>query len=162
MITDSVLEKLASFGKEEDGCYCDRWQFSIYPKNKERTAWELRFFSEWDGSTWHIKYLKDLEDLKNVYKAITNDELLFLNYFATDGRGFVKEEECKYHQSILDGEIRECENCFGSGNLMISEDKVEDKTLIIKERLFGKHVIIKCVECDGVGHFKIGENDRSS
>ena len=162
MITDSELETLASFGKETSGEYCDRWQFSICPRNKERTDWELRLFCEVDGSTWHVKYLKDIEDLKNVYQAISDSELVFLKYFATDGRGFVEEKEYLYYQSILDGKIRECETCYG-GEQYISTELVEEGTEIIKKMLSGKHVWIKCVDCDGVGHFEIKqENDRSS
>ena len=166
MITDSELETLAEFGKETSGEYCDRWQFSICPRNKERTDWELRLFCEVDGSTWHVKYLKDIEDLKNVYHAISDSELVFFKYFATDGRGFVEEEECTYYQSILDGKIRECETCY-NGTLYVKRDTVTDESLIVDDlsigRLRSKSVEIKCVDCDGVGHFEIKqENDRSS
>ena len=74
MITEKELDSLAAFGKEEDGSYCDRWQFSIR-QDDNRTIFSL--FSEVDGSTWFIKYLKDLDDLKNVYHAITDYELEF-------------------------------------------------------------------------------------
>ena len=74
MITEKELDGLAAFGKEEDGSYCDRWQFSIR-QDDNRTIFSL--FSEVDGSTWFIKYLKDLDDLKNVYHAITDKELEF-------------------------------------------------------------------------------------
>ena len=74
MITEKELDGLAAFGKEEDGSYCDRWQFSIR-QDDNRTIFSL--FSEVDGSTWFIKYLKDLDDLKNVYHAITDYELEF-------------------------------------------------------------------------------------
>ena len=74
MITEKELDSLAAFGKEEDGSYCDRWQFSIR-QDDNRTIFSL--FSEVDGSTWFIKYLKDLDDLKNVYHAITDKELEF-------------------------------------------------------------------------------------
>ena len=34
MITEKDLNKLQKFGKETDGSYCDRWEFSII-----KTAW---------------------------------------------------------------------------------------------------------------------------
>lgn len=72
MLTTKELDSLIDFGKEKDGSYCDRWQFDIKKVDKQ---WCLFFFSEVDGKTWFIKKLKDLTDLKNVYQAITNDEL---------------------------------------------------------------------------------------
>lgn len=154
MITDSELEKLADFRLEKDGTYCDRWEFTISPNNKERTDWRIGFHCEIDASVYHIKNLKDMEDLKNVYHAISNSELVFFKYFSTDGRGFVEEKEYLYYQSILDGKIRECETCYG-GKQYISTELVEEGTEIIRKMLSGKHVWIKCVDCDGVGHFEI-------
>lgn len=72
MITIKELNSLEAFGKEKDGSYCDRWQFEIKKVDKQ---WCLFFFSEVDGKNWFIKKLKDLADLKNVYHAITNNEL---------------------------------------------------------------------------------------
>ena len=72
MLTIKELNSLEAFGKEKDGSYCDRWQFEI---RKVNNAWCLNFFSEVDGKTWFIKKLKDLADLKNVYRAITNNDL---------------------------------------------------------------------------------------
>ena len=67
MITDSDLCKLASFGKEKDGEYCDRWEFSICPMNKDRTKWILMNFCEVYGtSDSTIKVLEDMDDLKFV------------------------------------------------------------------------------------------------
>lgn len=74
LVTEENLSKLATFGKEEDGSYCDRWMFSI---RKIGDRWSFNFFSEVDGSEYHIKYLRDMKDLKTVYKAISNNELLF-------------------------------------------------------------------------------------
>lgn len=75
MITEEQLDSLKSFGKEEDGYYCDRWKFSIMTDNKEKTRWGFWLFSEVDGSNRFIKYLKDFDDLKKVYFAIENKEL---------------------------------------------------------------------------------------
>lgn len=75
MITEEQLDTLAAFGKESDGEYCDRWEFSIIPSNEERTEWGFYHFNEVDGSVFFIKKLKDFDDLKNIYHAITNKEL---------------------------------------------------------------------------------------
>lgn len=72
MITEEQLDSLLEFGKEEDGSYCDRWQFSI---KKKFGKWNFYLFCEVDGALTHVKVLKDFEDLKNVYKAITDQEL---------------------------------------------------------------------------------------
>jgi hypothetical protein len=72
-LTEDDLKTLADFGKEEDGSYCDRWRFII--KNK-MGVWRLYFFSEVDDCVWFIKDLRDLNDLKNVYKAITDENLI--------------------------------------------------------------------------------------
>ena len=76
MITEEQLDTLADFGKEKSGEYCDRWQFSIDKRNvRSREFWVFCFFNEVDGSLYRIKELKDFDDLKNVYHAITNKEL---------------------------------------------------------------------------------------
>jgi len=83
MITEEELDTLDTFGRENDGCYSDRWEFAILPSNrlsrKERklptTKWMLCFESEVDGALCLIKYLKDFDDLKNVYHAITDNKL---------------------------------------------------------------------------------------
>jgi hypothetical protein len=72
MLTTKDLDSLIDFSKEQDGSYCDRWQFDI---KKVDEQWCLFFFSEVDGKTWFIKKLKDFKDLKNVYHAITDNEL---------------------------------------------------------------------------------------
>ena len=71
-LTEKELNTLADFGKEEDGSYCDRWQFSII---KYGNGYAFYLFNEVDGSNRFIKKLKDFDDLKNVYKAITDKEL---------------------------------------------------------------------------------------
>lgn len=76
MITEEELDTLADFGKEKDGTYSDRWQFGIIKgRYKDDKNWHLCFISEVDDSGWFIKALKDFDDLKNVYKAITNEDL---------------------------------------------------------------------------------------
>ena len=75
MITDKDLDKLQKFGKESDGSYCDRWEFSIIKSNRFKGRWDLCHFCEVDGALYYIKTLKDMADLKNVYKAITDKEL---------------------------------------------------------------------------------------
>jgi hypothetical protein len=71
-ISDKDLDSLLDFGKESDGSYCDRDRFSICHVGNE-TCFYL--FNEVDGSEWFVKELKDFEDLKQLYKAITNKEL---------------------------------------------------------------------------------------
>jgi hypothetical protein len=78
MITEEQLDTLAAFCKESDDSYCDRWKFSIIPSNEEKTEWSFWLFSEVDGSNRFIKYLKDFDDLKNVYRAIENEELAII------------------------------------------------------------------------------------
>lgn len=72
MITEEQLKTLAAFGKEKDGSYCDRWQFSIINSGDR---WDIYLFDEVDGSNRFLKYLKDFDDLKYVYRAITNNKL---------------------------------------------------------------------------------------
>lgn len=74
MITEEQLETLKEFGKEEDGSYCDRWEFSI---KKHYDDWCFWHFNEVNGELYFIKKLKSMEDLKNVYRAITNKPLGF-------------------------------------------------------------------------------------
>ena len=72
-IIEKELDKLKSFGKENDGSYSDRYQFSIIPVGKK---WNLYSFEEVNGDIEYIKTLKDMEDLKETYFYITNKELL--------------------------------------------------------------------------------------
>jgi len=75
MITEKELDKLHDFSKESDGSYCDRWEFSIIESNRFKGKWDFCHFCEVDGALYYIKTLKDMVDLKNVYKAITDKEL---------------------------------------------------------------------------------------
>ena len=73
MITEQELDSLESFGREPDGYYSDRDRFSI---EKIRGNWHLFFSGETEGDEYPIKQLKSMDDLKNVYKAITDKELV--------------------------------------------------------------------------------------
>ncbi len=73
MITEQELNSLESFGKEPDGYYSDRDRFSI---EKIGGKWVLFFSGETEGDDHLIKVLKNMDDLKNVYKAITDKELV--------------------------------------------------------------------------------------
>lgn len=73
MITIKELDKLQSFGKESDREYSDRKRFTVWRFGDD---WELFFLSELDGSVFGIKTLKDMNDFRNVYKAITDKELV--------------------------------------------------------------------------------------
>jgi len=73
-LTEDDLKTLADFNMEEDGTYTDRFKFCLiyYPFYKQ---WALYHASEVDDSKWFIKFLKDMDDLKNVYLAIMNEPL---------------------------------------------------------------------------------------
>ena len=76
MTMQEELDKLKTFGRENDGNYCDRWEFSIVKNICSKTEqWDFCHFNEVDGSLYFIKHLKDIDDLRNVYKAITDKEL---------------------------------------------------------------------------------------
>lgn len=72
MIAEELLNKLESFGKEREGEYSDRFFFTIINR-KDICA--LFLCSELDDDLIFIKDLKDMDDLKNVYKAISDREL---------------------------------------------------------------------------------------
>lgn len=73
-ITEKKLDNLKSFGKEDDGTYCDRYQFSIIP-NKNKTSWKLYYFNEINGDLSFIKTLEDMNDLNTVYEELTKKQL---------------------------------------------------------------------------------------
>ncbi|MFW6219813.1 MAG: hypothetical protein ACOC33_03155 [bacterium] len=75
MITVEELSQLKTFGRESDGSFSDRWQFSIIPKNKKHTKWGLYFLSEVDGEIEFIKELDDMDDLRDIYYVITYKKL---------------------------------------------------------------------------------------
>jgi len=75
MITEKDLNMLKTFEKEPDGSYCDRKEFCIVKSRRFKGRWDLCFFNEVDGALYYIKTLKDIDDLRNVYKAITDKEL---------------------------------------------------------------------------------------
>lgn len=77
-ITEKDLNKLTCFGRENDGSYCDRWEFSIVPikdKDKKITKWVFCFFNEVDGSTIRIKNVKTMKELKLIYEAVSDKPL---------------------------------------------------------------------------------------
>ena len=77
-ITEETLSKLEAFGKEDDGSFSDRADFTIVPtKNRsgEVIDWYLTTFNEVDGSRHIIKRLRSLNDLKRIYEVLTNKEL---------------------------------------------------------------------------------------
>jgi len=75
MITEQELNTLADFGKESDGSYCDRSDYSIARVNGGKSNWGLYDFDEVDGKLDLIKELTDFEDLKDTYFLVTYQEL---------------------------------------------------------------------------------------
>ncbi|MFW6246780.1 MAG: hypothetical protein ACOC22_01195 [bacterium] len=77
-INEETLSELKSFGQEEDGSFSDRMEFKITPRYNamERVEWYLEHFDEVDGSTYPIKRLRSLNDLKRVYEVLTDKELI--------------------------------------------------------------------------------------
>jgi hypothetical protein len=76
MITTEQLDGLESFGKENDTTYSDRYEFSIVKSVRKPDFWDFCHFDEVDGSLFYIKTLRDIDDLKKVYEAITDKELV--------------------------------------------------------------------------------------
>jgi hypothetical protein len=77
-ITEEKLSKLKAFGREDDGSFSDRAEFSIVPFiNSEGIAvdWYLTTFDEVDGSRHIIKRLRSLNELKRIYEILTDKEL---------------------------------------------------------------------------------------
>lgn len=71
-LTEKELDSLTDFYKDEDGSYSDGEDFLI---RETFGVYSLNHFSKVENETWFIKNLKDLNDLKNVYHAITDKEL---------------------------------------------------------------------------------------
>lgn len=77
-ITEKTLSKLEAFGREDDGSFSDRAEFSIVPAKNyagEVIYWYLTTFDEVDGSRHIIKRLRSLNDLKRTYEVLTDNEL---------------------------------------------------------------------------------------
>jgi hypothetical protein len=70
------IELLETFGKEAEGHYSDRSNFTIKTSLRIPGKFDLFHFEEVYGGLYFIKTLKDMDDLKNVYKAITNNDLV--------------------------------------------------------------------------------------
>ena len=69
---EKELEKQNTFFKYEENVWYDR-QFEFQIRFRMAIA-VLSHHCEVEGDTWFIKYLKNLEDLKIVYEAITNQK----------------------------------------------------------------------------------------
>jgi hypothetical protein len=78
-VSEKELDKLKSFGYEVDrGSYSDWCDFSIVPetnKNKSVIRWSFCLFNEVDGKTTFVRYVDNMQQLKDVYKGITDKEL---------------------------------------------------------------------------------------
>ncbi len=80
-ITEEVLRKLKSFGKEPDtDNFSDWFEFSIIPIPKSKrhgstVRWSFQLFNEVDGKTTFVRYVDNMQQLKDVYKGITDKEL---------------------------------------------------------------------------------------
>jgi len=72
MITEENLNKLADFGKEQDGSYSDRWQFKIVPVNHRRTIWDLYLCGENGNEMTLVKRLYSMEDLEEFYYILSD------------------------------------------------------------------------------------------
>lgn len=80
IITETELNKLESFGREPDGSYSDRWEFILkpnYDKNNNIVDWGFYFLDEVGDSTdILIKRVATMSQLKEIYEATSNEELL--------------------------------------------------------------------------------------
>lgn len=77
-VSEKELDKLHSFGREKEGSYSDWCDFSIVPetnKNKSVIRWSFCLFNEVDGKTTFVRYVDNMQQLKDVYKGITDKEL---------------------------------------------------------------------------------------
>ena len=78
LITEEKLDALESFGKQQDGIYSDWFEFSIIPikdKDDKIIKWSFCLFEEVDGTNIRICYVTKMEEIKDLYKAITKKEL---------------------------------------------------------------------------------------
>ena len=71
------LKKLDYFSKEKDDSFSDWYSFSIIPTKKGEiiTRWRFCLFDETDGKTYFVRYVDNMQQLKDVYKGITDKEL---------------------------------------------------------------------------------------
>ena len=77
-ITIEKLREFKSFGQEQDGSFCDRWEFSIYPikdVNDKIIKFSFCMFDEVDGATTRVRYITTMKQLHDLYRAITDKEL---------------------------------------------------------------------------------------
>ena len=68
-LTEKDLDSLSSFKKEDDGSYSND-EFKIM---HNMGVYSLHFYC--DEETWFIKNLRNIFDLKRVYRAITEKKL---------------------------------------------------------------------------------------
>ena len=74
---ESDLKNQNTFSKYTENIWYDR-QFEFEIRFNLGMA-VLSHHCEVEGDTWFIKYLKNLEDLKKVYEAITDEEFEIIN-----------------------------------------------------------------------------------
>ena len=71
---ENQLDNQDTFFKHTDGYWYDGlWDFKI---SFDRGICALLSHNEVDGSTWFLKYIKDLDDLKRVFEAITDKKFI--------------------------------------------------------------------------------------
>ena len=135
-MTDEDFKDIANFNLTPDGEYSDWSDYTVRPTNKERTRWEFRLFSELDGSSWHVKYLKDMDDLKSLYLAITNKPIEFYVYTDTDGERYTDTQKEKYllNQAYIDGTKKKCEECRGRGRTKVNIKRTDEELKEHEER----------------------------
>lgn len=78
-VSEKELDKLKSFGREgASGSYSDWWMFSLIPNKNGRgevNRWSFCLFNEVDGKTTFVRYVDNMQQLKDVYKGITDKQL---------------------------------------------------------------------------------------
>jgi len=73
-LTVDLLRSLKCVGEEKDGSFSDWWEVSIVPV-PEKERWSFCHFNEIDDSRTHIKYVKTMQELKDAYKLLMDEEL---------------------------------------------------------------------------------------
>lgn len=169
MIAEEDLKNIANFGLCEEGYYSDYSDYMICPNNKERTKWTFRIYSEVDGSSWHIKNLKDIYDLENLYLAITNKPIEYFIYTDSNGNRYTENEKEKYllNQDYIDGIKIKCSTCKGVGSKIVKYNTKQDDiekhlTNRVNSKFFVERIshlsptyweIEDCIYCKGLGYF---------
>lgn len=74
---ESELKNQKTFFKYKNGNWYDcMWEFEV-SFNSYKENGKLCSHCEVDGRTWFLKYLKDVNDLKTVYEALTDKKFEF-------------------------------------------------------------------------------------